>query len=283
MKAELVSDDTAGVFHGEGAFWDAATGGIRFVDMLRGDVMSWDGTALRRSHVSGVAAVIRTRTAGGYVVATERGFALTDDELTVTEEIPAFSDSGFRMNEGACDAAGRFYCGSMAYDTRPDGGTVYRLDPDRTVHVAMERVTIPNGLVWTASGETALHADTREGVIWAYDFDLATGRFGERRPFVRFSGTGGMPDGMSVDEDDGVWVAMWGGGAVRKYTSSGALDVTIPLPTVNVTSCAFGGPGGRTLYITTSRQGLADPEPEAGGLIAVTTELTGAPVHAFGG
>ena len=283
MKAELVSDDTAGVFHGEGAFWDAATGGIRFVDMLRGDVMSWDGTALRRSHVSGVAAVIRTRTAGGYVVATERGFALTDDELTVTEEIPAFSDSGFRMNEGACDAAGRFYCGSMAYDTRPDGGTVYRLDPDRTVHVAMERVTIPNGLVWTASGETALHADTREGVIWAYDFDLATGRFGERRPFVRFSGTGGMPDGMSVDEDDGVWVAMWGGGAVRKYTSSGALDVTIPLPTVNVTSCAFGGPGGRTLYITTSRQGLTDPEPEAGGLFAVATGVRGAPVHAFGG
>ena len=77
MRAELVSDDTAGVFHGEGAFWDAAAGGIRFVDMLRGDVMTWDGSALHRSHVADVAAVIRARTAGGYVVATERGFALT--------------------------------------------------------------------------------------------------------------------------------------------------------------------------------------------------------------
>ena len=282
MRAELVSDDTAGVFHGEGAFWDAAAGGIRFVDMLRGDVMTWDGGALRRSHVSDVAAVIRART-GGYVVATERGFALTDAELAITNEIPVFSDPAFRMNEGACDAAGRFYCGSMAYDTRLDGGRVYRLDPDLSIHVALERVTIPNGLVWTASGDRALHADTREGVIWAYDFDLAAGRFGERRPFVRFSGTGGMPDGMAIDEDDGVWVAMWGGGAVRRYTSAGALDLTIPLPTVNVTSCAFGGADRRTLYITTSRQGLAEPEPEAGGLFAVETEFTGAPVHAFGG
>lgn len=283
MEAEPVSSDTAGVFHGEGAFWDAATDSVRFVDMLEGDVMTWDGTILRRSHVSDVTAVIRARTGGGYVVATERGFALTDGELTIEREIPVFSDSDLRMNEGACDAAGRFYCGSMAYDARPDGGRVYRLDPDLSVRVALERVTIPNGLVWTAAGDVALHADTREGVIWAYDFDLATGRFGERRPFVRFSGTGGMPDGMSIDEDDGVWVAMWGGGAVRRYTASGALDLTIPLPTVNVTSCAFGGADRRTLYITTSRQGLADPEPEAGGLFAVDTGFTGAPVHAFGG
>ncbi|WP_228484717.1 SMP-30/gluconolactonase/LRE family protein [Microbacterium cremeum] len=283
MTAELVSRDTAGVFHGEGAFWDAATGRIRFVDMLRGDVMTWDGTALRRDHLSDVAAVIRARADGGYVVATERGFALTDDALTIDREIPVFADPGLRMNEGACDAAGRFYCGSMAYDANPDAGRVYRLDPDLSVHVALDGVTIPNGLVWTAAGDVALHADTREGVIWAYDFDSETGAFGDRRPHVRFNGTAGVPDGMAIDEDDGVWVAMWGGGAVRRYTAAGVLDLTIPLPTVNVTSCAFGGPDRRTLYITTSRQGLADPEPEAGGLFAVETEVTGAPVHAFGG
>ncbi|MFK4805899.1 SMP-30/gluconolactonase/LRE family protein [Microbacterium sp. ZW CA_36] len=283
MKPELVSSDTAGVFHGEGAFWDAATGSIRFVDMLRGDVMTWDGTTLRRSHLSEVTAVIRARRAGGYVVATERGFALTDHHLSIDREIAVFSDADIRMNEGACDAAGRFYCGSMAYDTRLDGGRVYRLDPDLSVRVVRERVTIPNGLVWTAAGDVALHADTRDGVIWAYDFDLGAGRFGERRPFVQFSGTGGMPDGISIDEDGGVWVAMWGGGGVRRYTATGALDLTIPLPTANVTSCAFGGADRRTLYITTSRQGLADPEPEAGGLFTVETEFTGAPVHAFGG
>lgn len=283
MKAELVSDDTAGVFHGEGAFWDSATGTLRFVDMLRGDVMTRDGRALRRTHVSDVAAVIRARAEGGYLVATERGFALTDDQLTVTSEIPVFSESGLRMNEGACDAAGRFYCGSMAYDTRPDAGRVYRLDPDLSVHVVLERVTIPNGLVWTGEGEVALHADTREGVIWAYDFHAAAGEFGARRPFTRFDGSAGMPDGMALDDEGGVWVAMWGGGAVRRYTPSGALDVTIALPTVNVTSCAFGGPGRRTLYVTTSRQGLADPEPEAGGLFAIATPFRGAPVHAFGG
>lgn len=283
MNVELVSDDTAGVFHGEGSFWDAATSTVRFVDMLRGDVLTWDGTALRRTHVSDVAAVIRARAEGGYLVATERGFALTDDELTIANEVPAFTESGLRMNEGACDAAGRFYCGSMAYDTRPDAGRVYRLDPDLSVHVVLERVTVPNGLVWTADGEVALHADTGEGVIWAYDFDAAAGALGGRRPFARFDSSAGMPDGMALDDEGGVWVAMWGGGAVRRYTPSGVLDFAIPLPAVNVTSCAFGGPDRRTLYITTSRQGLAEPEPEAGGLFAVETGITGAPVHAFRG
>lgn len=283
MQAEMVSADTAGVFHGEGAFWDAATGSVRFVDMLRGDVMTWNGTSLERTHLSDVAAVIRARTGGGYVVATERGFALTDDGLAVGDDIPVFSDPGLRMNEGACDAAGRFYCGSMAYDTRPDAGRLYRLDPDLSVHVVMEHVTIPNGLVWTDAGERALHVDTREGVIWAWDFDASAGEFSGRRPFIRFDGSGGMPDGMSLDEDGGVWVAMWGGRAVRRYTSAGRLDLTVPLPVANVTSCAFGGADGRTLFITTSRQGLADPEPQAGGLFAVETQVAGAPVHAFGG
>ncbi|MGK3952403.1 SMP-30/gluconolactonase/LRE family protein [Microbacterium sp. I2] len=283
MRAELVSADTAGVFHGEGAFWDDATGSVRFVDMLRGDVLTSDDASVRRSHVSDVAAVIRGRRDGGYVVAIERGFALTDENLAIVTEIPVFRERTARMNEGACDAAGRFYCGSMAYDTRADGGRMYRLDPDLSVHVVMGRVTIPNGLVWSDAGTTALHADTGEGVIWAYDFDLSTGEFGDRRPFVRFDGTKGMPDGMSIDDEGGVWVALWGGGAVHRYAPSGALDLVVTVPAMNVTSCAFGGPDRRTLYITTSRQGLADPEPHAGGLFAIQTEVAGAPVHAFGG
>lgn len=283
MRAEPVTMDTAGVYHGEGAFWDAATGGIRFVDMLRGDVLTWDGAALRRTHVSDVTAVIRARAEGGYVVATERGFALTDGELTVVSEIPVFGETDLRLNEGACDAAGRFYCGSMAYDGRSGAGRVYRLDPDLSVHVVLPSVTVPNGLAWTASGERALHADTGDGVIWAYDFDTEAGGFGERRPFVQFDGATGLPDGMAVDDEGGVWVALWGGGAVHRYTPSGELDAVVQVPVTNVTSCAFGGADLRTLYITTSRQGLAEPEPHAGGLFAVETGVAGAPVHAFGG
>lgn len=283
MRAELVTTDTAGVFHGEGAFWDAATGSARFVDMLRGDVMSWDAGGLHRRHVADVVAVIRARRKGGFVVATERGFALTDDDLAIVAEIPVFDDPDRRMNEGACDSAGRFYCGSMAYDTRTGGGRMYRLDPDLSVHTVMDGVTIPNGLVWADSGAVAFHADTGEGVIWAYDFDLAAGEFGDRRAFVRFDGTAGMPDGMSIDEEGGIWVALWGGGAVHRYAPSGELDLVVTVPAINVTSCAFGDADRRTLYITTSQQGLAQPESHAGGLFAVRTDAAGVRPHPFAG
>jgi sugar lactone lactonase YvrE len=271
------------VFHGEGAFWDPVADSIRFVDMLRGDVLTADATSVRRSHISDVAAVIRARAGGGYVIATERGFALTDGDLRIVTEIPVLLDDDLRMNEGACDAAGRFYCGSMAYDTRPDGGRMYRLDADLSVHVVMDQVTIPNGLVWSESGTLAFHADTGEGVIWTYEFDPVAGEFGDRRPLVRFDGAKGMPDGMAIDTDGGLWVALWGGGAVHRYAPSGSLDLVVTVPAINVTSCAFGGADRRTLYITTSQQGLDRPESQAGGLFAVQTEATGGPVHAFGG
>jgi sugar lactone lactonase YvrE len=271
------------VFHGEGAFWDAGAGCIRFVDMLRGDVMTLEGDLLSRRHVSEVAAVIRSRRQGGHVIATERGFTLVDDDFSSIQEIAVFDATDVRMNEGGCDAAGRFFCGSMAYDARTGGGRLYRLDPDLSVHVALESVTIPNGLVWDAAGTTAFHADTTEGRIWAYDYDPSTGGFGERRPFMAFDGARGLPDGMTIDTEGGLWVAMWGGGAVHRYDATGALDEVVELPVTNVTSCAFGGPERRTLYITTSRQDLETPEQHAGGLFAVATGTTGAPVHEFAG
>ncbi|MDQ0614955.1 sugar lactone lactonase YvrE [Microbacterium sp. W4I4] len=283
MKAELVSIDTDGVFHGEGGFWDSRAERIRFVDLLRGDIMTWERESLSRHHVSDVAAVIRSRRQGGHVIATERGFALVDDDFSPVQEIAVFDATDVRMNEGGCDASGRFFCGSMAYDGRAGGGRLYRLDPDLSLHVALESVTIPNGLVWDAAGTTAFHADTAEGRIWAYEYDPTSGAFGERRSFVAFDGDQGMPDGVSIDTEDGLWVAMWGGGAVRRYDVGGALDAVVEVPAVNVTSCAFGGPESRTLYITTSRQHLETPEQHAGGLFAVDPGATGAVVHEFAG
>ncbi|WP_106816355.1 SMP-30/gluconolactonase/LRE family protein [Microbacterium timonense] len=283
MKAELVAADPSGIFHGEGAFWDDTSGAIRFVDMLRGDVLTATAAGLERRHVSDVTAVLRSRRRGGFVIATERGFALTDGDFGIEQEIPVFTDPDVRMNEGACDAAGRFYCGSMAFDSRDGGGRMYRLDPDLSVHVVMPSVTVPNGLVWNATGDVALHADTGEGVIWTYEFDAGRGEFGSRHPLVRFDGAAGLPDGMSIDEEGGIWVAVWGGGAVHRYSPAGALDLTVDLPVSNVTSCAFGGSDRRTLFITTSQQGLSEPEPLAGSLFAAEVGVAGAPVHTFAG
>lgn len=275
------------VDHGEGAFWDATTHTLRHVDMLVGDLITVAGDAASadRTHVADVLSVIRRRRDGGFVVATERGFALLDDDLAVVQRIPAFDDPAVRMNEGSCDAAGRFFCGSMAYDTRQGAGVLYRLDPDLSVHVALEGVSIPNGLVWTDAGHTALHADTLAREIRAYDYDPDRGTFGASRVFVRMGeDEPGSPDGMALDDEGGLWVALWGGGAIHRYDADGRLDHVVRLPVTNPTSCAFGGDGDAVLYVTTSRQGIpAGEEPLAGRVATVASAVRGAPVFAFGG
>jgi len=272
------------VFHGEGAFWDSTVGALRYVDMFRGDVVTLQDGRSTRSHIGTVAALVRRRAAGGYVVATEQGFALLGPDLRVEREVRAFDLPDIRMNEGACDARGRLYCGSMAYDLSPRKGTLYRLDPDLSVHVVLERVSVPNGLVWAPDGRTAFHADTVESTVRAYEFDVTTGTLGASSVFLDFASAPGAPDGMAMDEEGGLWVAMWGGGAVRRFSATGSLTDTIPTGVTNPTSCAFGGPEGRTLFVTTSRDGLGGrTEPHAGQVLTVDVGVRGAPVHAFGG
>lgn len=271
------------VFHGEGAHWDAEIAALRYVDMLRGDIVTQLADHCERVRVGDVAALIRRRKNGGFVVATERGFALVDDALVIERQIPVFDDVTVRMNEGACDAAGRLFCGSMAYDYRPGGGKLYRLDPDLSVHVVLDRVTIPNGLVWTAGGTIALHADTADDVVYAYEYDSNTGEFGSRTEFIDLAEAPGSPDGMALDAEGGVWIAMWGGHSVRRYDAEGRLTDTVPLPVTNATSCAIGGEFGTTLFITTSRVGIDEQvEQHAGRVLAVEIGVRAAEVHAFG-
>ncbi|MDN4641143.1 SMP-30/gluconolactonase/LRE family protein [Agreia sp. PsM10] len=274
----------ASVFHGEGAFWDSRAEVFRYVDMLAGDVITDPAGEQSRTHIGEVAALIRRRTRGGYVVADERGFVLLDDELQLQQRVPVFGDMSVRMNEGACDSAGRLFCGSMAYDTRPGAGSLYRLDPDLSVHVVLENVTVPNGLVWMRDGTLGVHVDSADDAVYGYEFDAERGEFGLRDVFIDFSDVHGSPDGMALDEQGGLWIAMWGGGAVRRYDSSGVLTDVLELPVTNVTSCAFGGENGSTLLVTTSRDGIEEgTEPLAGLTYSVDVGVRGAPVHPFAG
>jgi len=272
------------VFHGEGAFWDPTIGALRYVDMFRGDVVTLGGGRSSRTHVGDVAALVRGRAAGGYVVATEQGFALLDADLRLEREVRAFDVAGVRMNEGACDATGRLYCGSMDYDLRPEQGKLYRLDRDLSIHVVLERVSVPNGLAWSFDGGTAYHADTVERRVNAYEVEVATGAFGASSVFIDFTSLPGAPDGMAMDEEGGLWVAMWQGGAVRRFDANGELTDTIPTGVSNPTSCAFGGADGRTLFITTSQDGLGGrTEAHAGQVMVVEVGVRGARVHNFAG
>lgn len=282
MQAEPVTGPVA--YHGEGPVWSMQWGGLRWVDMLAGDVLSLAGDgAITRRHVGKVAAAIRPRREGGAVLGVERGFALEDADGTLTHLDELWADDRVRMNEGGCDPDGRFYCGSMAYSQQPGAGALYRLDPDGSVRVVLEQITISNGLEWSPDGSLAYYNDTATHRIDVFDYDRDEGLTG-RRPFAAIPAEDGHPDGLTVDEHGGVWVALYDGGAVRRYTPEGALDEVIELPTRKVTACTFGGLHLDQLFITTSREGLEPGiDPWAGSLFRAVVGVTGRPVRQFVG
>ena len=281
MRAEQLTGPVA--YHAEGPVWSDRWGGLRWVDMLAGDVLSLagDGT-VRRRHVGGIAAALRPRRGGGAVIAVERGFTLEDADGTLTPMEPVWTDAGVRMNEGGCDPDGRFWCGSMAYDQRPGAAALYRLDPDGSVRAALEGVTVSNGLDWSPDGSLAYYDDTATHRVDVFDYDPHAG-LTARRPFVQLPDDGN-PDGLTVDAEGGVWVALYGSGAVHRYTRDGVLDAVVEVPTALVTACAFGGPHLDELFVTTSREGLAPgDDPLAGSLFRAEVAIAGLPVREFAG
>ncbi|GAA1224762.1 SMP-30/gluconolactonase/LRE family protein [Pseudonocardia alaniniphila] len=283
MKAEQITEPVA--HHGEGAVWFDGWGGLRFVDMLAGDVLSLDtatGRVSRHGVGSPVAALVRPRRSGGCVIATERGFRLEDADGSVTELPPLWEGSERRLNEGGCDPAGGLYCGSMAYDRRPGGADLYRLDPGGRVEHVLSGVTISNGIGFSPDGATMYYVDSPTRRVDAFDVDGA--RIAGRRPFVHVADGAGGPDGLWVDEQGGVWVALYGGSAVHRYDPAGRLDEVVELPVTKVTSCTFGGADRSTLYVTTSREGLpAGEQPSAGAIFAAEVGIRGTPVLPFAG
>jgi sugar lactone lactonase YvrE len=279
MEAERVTDPVT--FHGEGPVWSERWGGLRWVDMLAGDILQLaeDGSVLRM-HVGEVAAVLRPRRGGGAVIGVRRGFALEDPDGSLRALPELWSGDDVRMNEGGCDPDGRFYCGSMAYDERPGGGALYRLDPDGSVAVVLHGVTISNGLEWSPDGTKAYYVDTPTHEISVFSYSADAGLH-ERRPFAKVDA---MPDGLTVDAEGGVWVALFDGRAVQRYAPGGELDAEVRVPAGRVTACTFGGGGLDRLFITSSREGLAPgDEPSAGSLYVADVGVRGLPAREFGG
>ena len=279
MRAEQVTDPVA--YHGEGPVWSPRWGGLRWVDMLAGDILALTASGVIRRHVGRIAAALRPRQPGGAVIGVERGFALEDADGTLTYLDPLWDTDQIRMNEGACDPDGRFYCGSMGYRHERGAGALWRLDPDRSVHLVLDRVTVSNGLDWSPDGARAYYNDTETHRVDVFDYDLAAGLTG-RRLFAEVPAEAGRPDGLTVDADGGVWIAVNRGGAVRRYTAAGVLDEVVEVPARKVTACTFGGPGLDELFITTSREGLEPgQDPLAGSLFRVVPGVRGQPTREF--
>ncbi|UIJ35178.1 SMP-30/gluconolactonase/LRE family protein [Allobranchiibius sp. GilTou73] len=284
MRAQEISAPHA--FHAEGPCWDVDWGGLKYVDMLAGDVLSPrpDG-GVDRVHVGKVAAALRPRGSGGAIIATERGFALaTAPDLSDVQQMqPLWNDPGIRFNDGGCDPMGNFYCGTMAYDQTPGAASLYLLTSGGLASQVLTGLTVSNGIGWTGLGDTGFHNDTPTRIVWT--FDWSPDGIADRRPFVTLpDDVAGDPDGLCVDEQGGVWVALYGGSAVHRYSPEGELDHVVDLPVTNVTACTFGGDGLRTLYITTTRENVPDGEqPLAGAVFACEPGIGGLPARPFAG
>jgi sugar lactone lactonase YvrE len=190
--------------------------------------------------------------------------------------------------ESACDPQGRFWAGTMAYDEAPGAGVLYRLELDGSCTTVLTGLTISNGIGWSPDGATMYLADSGTGLVEAFDFDGATGDLSQRRTLVRIQQPGAVPDGLTVDQEGGIWVALWGGGAVQRYGPDGALLAMLRLPVDQPTSCAFGGPELATLFVTSARAGLdeaaLDRQPHAGHLFRFDDlGVTGTPCAPYRG
>jgi len=264
----------------EGPRWDEERQELLWVDILgRGfhrAAVKADGSpdhvrtmALDR-HVGAVAPVA----GGGYVLAAGQGFLFVDEDGSVSELAqPEAGRVDVRMNDGACDPQGRFWAGTMAYDESPGAGALYRLELDGRCSTVLTGLTISNGIGWSPDGRTMYLSDSGAGLVEAFDFDGVTGGIGGRRTLVHIDRPGVAPDGLTVDEQGDIWVALYGGWAVNRYGPDGSLRETVEIPAAQATSCAFGGDDRGTLFVTTGRERLDEGalarQPDAGRVFSV--------------
>ena len=276
---------------GEGPLWSARDGRLLWVDILAPAIHVSDPAtgADRVVPTDEMVAALAPRAAGGFVAAARsglRGF----DGVTLGDVIaaPIAAGAGLRLNDGRCDAAGRFWVGSLALDSTPDAGALHRLDPDGSAHPALAGLHVPNGLGFSPDGRLLYLADSARRRVDVFDFDAARGTLANRRPFVTLAEGEGVPDGLCVDAEGGVWIALWDGWRVVRHAPDGRLDRVIHLPVPRPTSCAFGGADLGTLYVTSARVRLSAAQlaeaPLSGSVFAIDPGgARGQPEHGFKG
>lgn len=267
---------------GEGPTWDPASGRLIWIDILGSRIHTYDPVSGRRSvrttpqHVGAV----KPRAGGGLVLNLRDGVGLLDPDDSFRwlhhEPVP-----GRRANDAAVAPDGSLWAGTMRYDEAPGGGTLSRVTGDGAVDVILDDVAVSNGTGWSPDGRLMYYIDSPSRRVDVFDF--TDGRADNRRPLVEIEDGAGFPDGLTVDAEGYVWVALWEGAAVRRYTPGGELDRVIPLPVPRVTACAFAGPDLTDLYITTARVGLASPPPLSGSLFVVPDAGKGLAQPAFAG
>ncbi|GAB3973070.1 SMP-30/gluconolactonase/LRE family protein [Streptomyces sparsus] len=280
MRAELAVRERAEL--GEGPTWDPARQRLVWVDILTSRVHTWHPSSDRRTvlttgqHVGAA----KPRAGGGLVVNLRDGVGLYGPDGAFSwllhDPVP-----GRRGNDAAVAADGSLWAGTMRYDEAPGGGSFLRVSPDGAAVPVFDGVTVSNGTGWSPDGGLLYYIDspTRRVDVCR----MTDGLPSDRRPLATVETSAGFPDGLTVDADGCVWVALWDGGQLRRYTPEGTLDRVVELPVRRPTACAFGGPQLRDLYVTTARVGLDAPHPLSGSLLVIPDAGQGLPGTPFAG
>lgn len=289
-RAELIVDARTRL--GEGAFWDEQMKVLHWVDIEGRELRVFDPATGADSVVamSDRPGTVVPRRSGGLVVALGRGVVIVDEPGQASRRLCEFAEEppDSRMNDGKCDPAGRLWVGSINMKGAKQASYLYCVEPDGSYRVALTGVTISNGIVWSADERTMYYIDTPTRQIQAFDYDGDAGTIAKGRVAFTVPEAMGHPDGMTIDAEGKLWVAMFGGSAVRRFDpQSGRLLATVELPVSNITSCALGGDDLRDLYITSASIGLTEKQregqPTAGGLFRARVDVPGVPQHRFAG
>lgn len=274
---------------GEGPTWVEREQALYWVDIPEKRLFRWSEAAgLRATDLDYHLCSLAPRRSGGFVGAGYDGFLAPDPDSGAAE---AWGDPepdlpGNRFNDGKVDRQGRFWAGTMDRSEREASGSLYRLDPDRCWTKIDTGYRVTNGPAFSLDGRTMYHTDSARQRIYAFDL-AADGSAANRRLFAQFGEGNSYPDGMTVDADDCLWIAFWGGWCVRRLSPAGERLLELPVPAAQPTSCMFGGPDLDRLFVTSARRGLGPAEretqPYAGGLFMTVPGVRGVPEPLFAG
>ncbi len=289
-NVELVLDSKSAL--GEGAIWNYKTGELIWVN-ITDKILNFYNPKLKNNKEMLTGQMIGTvvpAESGKMIVALENGLYQLDPKSgsKILIANPEENIPGNRFNDGKCDPAGRFWAGTMSTEGKQQAGALYRLNADSSVHKMIDNVGTSNGIVWSLDYTKMYYIDTPTRKVMAWDYNSETGEISNPKTAIEVPQEMGYPDGMTIDADGNVWIALWGGAAVACWNpESGELLRTIDVPAKNVTSCAFGDEDLGTLYITTARQGTSDEElekfPHAGGVFKTRPGVKGVEAFFFKG
>jgi sugar lactone lactonase YvrE len=272
---------------GESPRWHPNENRLYWVDIESGLVHSQatEGKTPENRKLSMKVGCLAFEKSGGFLLATSKGILSWNSDRSILTPLvdPEPGKSGARFNDGLVDANGRFWAGTM---TETDASScLYRLDPDLSINKMVTGVTISNGIGWNKESTRMYFTDTMKHVIWLYDFNLLTGTLSNQRVFLEVDGPG-LPDGLAVDTDGNVWIALCGSGIIQVHDPAGVLLNEIHFPTKCITACTFGGTGLTELFVTSSRSLLESndqlSDPLAGSVFRIATRSHGIPDHLFG-